>query len=90
MFYRRALVPSNYKEKKGYFFIEELFEGDFKKKAPITLRKKISREDMEMIEVLIKGCHCLPSNSRLLFESYYDFRDVLKENGINIKLYYQS
>lgn len=90
MFYRRALVPSNCKEKKGYFFVEELFEGDFEKKAPITLRGKIDREAMEMIETSIKGCYCLPSDSRMVFESYYDFRDVLKENEINIKLYYKS
>jgi len=88
LFYKGSIVDANFKQKRGYFFIEELFCGDFFNKAPLSLRKKIDADSMESIEIDLKCYFAVPSKSKMIFQSYTHFKKTLEDFGINIKLYY--
>jgi hypothetical protein len=88
LIYKGSIVDANFKQKRGYFFIEELFCGDFFNKAPLSLRKKIDADSLESIEIALKCYFTAPSNSKVIFQNYTHFKKTLEEFGINIKLYY--
>lgn len=89
IFYKGAEISEKYKKNKGYFFTQELFEGDFKNRAPITLREKIDKESVEALEINLSGYYGCPTNSKIVFKTYKHFKKTLEEVGINIKLFYK-
>lgn len=90
LYYNGSLIDGNHKKKRGFFFIEELFAGEFLHKAPVSLRKKLDSEDLENIETGIKCYFEIPLNSKIVFQNYTHFRRVLDEVKINLKQYYKK
>jgi len=85
--YKGSIITEGQKEKSQLFFTKELFEGDVSKKAPLSLRKKMSAEIMENIETSIVSFYSAPCNSKMVFQSYSHFRRTLDELGISLKRY---
>lgn len=87
IYYKGAVISEVHKEKRGFFFTEELFEGDFSDKAPKTIRKKVDLETLENIEACMKGFLSIPSQSKMAFKSYTQFKRFLEDIGISLKQY---
>jgi hypothetical protein len=90
LFYNGSIIDEKHKERRGFFFIEELFVGDFFHKAPASLRKKLDDNDLENIETGVKSYFGTPFSSKIVFQNYAHFRRVLDEVGISLKQYYQK
>jgi len=90
LFYNGSTIDEKHKEKRGFFFIEELFEGDFYHKAPALLRKKLDKDDIENIEIGVKCYYGAPIDSKVVFKDYAHFRKVIEDVGINLKQYYEK
>jgi hypothetical protein len=86
--YNGSTMTKEHKEKRGFFYIEELFVGSYDvTRAPKTLREKVDVEIMENIEMNIKCFFGSPANSKIVFKNYAHFKKILEEVGINLKQY---
>lgn len=85
IYFKGALIDEVHKEKRGLFFIKELFEGEFDKKAPISLRNKIDAQGIENLELHLTCFYRISPNSKITFENYKHMRSTLKGAEINIK-----
>ena len=88
LYYKAALVDEKYKKERQFFFIEELFVGDYKNKAPEMLRKKLDKESIEYLETTMKCVFAIPTRARIIFKNYKQFRNRLEEGKIKIEEYF--
>jgi hypothetical protein len=87
IYHNGSIITKEHKEKRKLLFIEELFVGSFFDKAPQTLRKKMTTEIMEKVEMGIKFFYRAPIDSRVVFKNYTHFKKTLNDVGINLKRY---
>lgn len=88
--YNNSFISDAIKNKKSLFFIEELFSGDLKGKAPLTIRKKINSDSLSELETSLKCCYnIIPmSTTKMAFTNYKHFIKTIKEVNLNIKNFF--
>jgi len=85
--YNGSEISQGQKEKRGFFYIEELFTGNFPQKAPISLRKKVNKEIIQNIETNVNCFFGVSSDTKIIFKDYKHFRRTIDEIGIPLKQY---
>ena len=87
LYYKGALIDENHKTKNQLFFVNELFIGDFKKKAPISLREKITPEVIDTLELHLACYYRIPLHGKSTFKSYKHFMVTLEDAMFDLKKY---
>ena len=90
LFHKGSTIDEKCKQTRSLFFVEELFCGDFKDRAPISLRKKVDRTELCGIENSINCLHEEPSFAKPMFKDYKHFKKSIESLGINIKQYFKD
>jgi len=85
IFYKGALIDKEHKRKRGLFFLEELFVGDFNKKAPKRLREKINPDIINSLEIRLACFYRIPIHAKSTFDDYRHLVIVLESMGIKLK-----
>jgi hypothetical protein len=91
LIYDGSKITEEHKKKRGLFFLEELFVGNFNSiRAPLSLRKKMDSDVFENIELDMKCFFGVKDESKIVFKNYTHFRKILKRSGISLKQYFKE